>query len=1024
MNKKVGLKFGLIFLSFILLGSLGFATDLTGCTQINKSGTYYLTADIINSTATYCMDIQANNVTLDCQGHTIDGIGTTNTYGIYVYRSSSQNTNVTIRNCNVQDWEYGIQLTFSSSNTITNNTANNTFGIRLDAFSNNNTITNNTINNNDAYGIFLALSSNNTIISNIVNNNGYGFYLSSSLSNIITNNTVNNNEAGGFRLDHSSNNKITNNIVNNNGGEGGIYLLSSSATSDNAIYNNFFNNTINFLSYSPYPNNWNTTLQNGTNIIGGNLIGGNYWANPSGTGYSQTCSDADKNGICDSPYTLATNNIDYLPLTTDTTPPQIQFVSPTPPNGSIINVNYATINVSVSENVSSCILNWNTPTVSTPYVWVTNFDSDSVTKLNGSTGATIGTYSVGSGPWGVAVDASGNVWVANNGGASVTKLNGSTGATIGTYSVGSGPYGVAVDASGNVWVANWGSNSVTKLNGSTGDTIGTYSVGSYPYGVAVDASGNVWVVNQGSRSVTKLNGSTGATIGTYSVGTNPRGVAVDASGNVWVANCDEGSVTKLNGTGATIGTYSVGTNPRGVAVDASGNVWVANFDSDSVTKLNGSTGATIGTYSVGYSPRGVAVDASGNVWVANSDDGYVTKLNGSTGATIGRYFVGNSPTSLGDMTGFALQYFVLGYTLGGGDYTMTINNADANTTAYYTVTNLTDGNYRYRVTCSDTAGNTNITENRSLIVDTIPPQISNQQISTHYYKGIVNITNSLLTTTESGVNINVSASDSNLDKVWARIYNGGVTDSFMSLLTGTIYYVIVSLSKGSYNISSYANDTAGNVNNTINQSFDVTDVDMSSYMTVSGFKWDKYSDIKANELVNKTKWINKTANVVPQDINITGYYLTGVSTVCKVNDVSYSVANGVCNYMHNISKGSYYPNLEYYEDSFGSGVPIVQEESILNSNGWINTTVKIIGKNPDGSNAPSNTFFNITWNTTVNGNAGYFAYVNISGTLYSIYPSTTCPTYTRFEPVANRIYYTCIDNGPPKQIYVKIENLN
>ena len=37
----------------------------------------------------------------------------------------------------------------------------------------------------------------------------------------------------------------------------------------------------------------------------------------------------------------------------------------------------------------------------------------------------------------------------------------------------------------------------------------------------------------------------------------------------------------------------------------------------------------------------------------------VTELS-STGSVIGRYGVGTGPYSLGDMTGFALQYFVLG----------------------------------------------------------------------------------------------------------------------------------------------------------------------------------------------------------------------------------------------------------------------------------------------------------------------------------------------------------------------------
>ena len=74
-----------------------------------------------------------------------------------------------------------------------------------------------------------------------------------------------------------------------------------------------------------------------------------------------------------------------------------------------------------------------------------------------------------------------------------------------TFSVGTGPDGIAIGGSGNVWVTNFGSSSVTKLS-SSGATLGTFSVGSHPEGIAIDGSGNVWVVNSGSSSVNMLTG--------------------------------------------------------------------------------------------------------------------------------------------------------------------------------------------------------------------------------------------------------------------------------------------------------------------------------------------------------------------------------------------------------------------------------------------------------------------------------------------------------------------------------------
>nr|WP_231590553.1 NosD domain-containing protein [Methanosarcina siciliae] len=49
-------------------------------------------------------------------------------------------------------------------------------------------------------------------------------------------------------------------------------------------------------------NNWNTSLASGSNIVCGPYIGGNFWAKPDGTGFSQICVDLDRNGIGDLPY--------------------------------------------------------------------------------------------------------------------------------------------------------------------------------------------------------------------------------------------------------------------------------------------------------------------------------------------------------------------------------------------------------------------------------------------------------------------------------------------------------------------------------------------------------------------------------------------------------------------------------------------------------------------------------------------------------------------------------------------------
>ncbi|MCK4997609.1 BspA family leucine-rich repeat surface protein [Candidatus Pacearchaeota archaeon] len=177
--------------------------------------------------------------------------------------------------------------------------------------SSNNIFTNITLNFNKMSGDFSSNSNNNIFMNVIANFNREGFSLSSSSNNIFTNITSDSTDYNGFYLYSSSNNTIKNSQIINNT-EYGIRLGSTS--NNNTFYNNFFNNTVNYYNASALTNYFNTTLQAETNIMDGPNLGGNYWAYPNGTGYSETCTDANENGICDSSYSLDGTNYDYLPL--------------------------------------------------------------------------------------------------------------------------------------------------------------------------------------------------------------------------------------------------------------------------------------------------------------------------------------------------------------------------------------------------------------------------------------------------------------------------------------------------------------------------------------------------------------------------------------------------------------------------------------------------------------------------------------------------------------------------------------
>lgn len=95
----------------------------------------------------------------------------------------------------------------------------------------------------------------------------------------------------------------------------------SFGSTENLVYDNRLNNSRNVVfgaQFADFQNAWNVSERPGPNVIGGPSVGGNYYATPDGTGVSQTCTDSDADGFCDSPDDFGdagtANNTDFLPL--------------------------------------------------------------------------------------------------------------------------------------------------------------------------------------------------------------------------------------------------------------------------------------------------------------------------------------------------------------------------------------------------------------------------------------------------------------------------------------------------------------------------------------------------------------------------------------------------------------------------------------------------------------------------------------------------------------------------------------
>ncbi len=198
---------------------------------------------------------------------------------------------------------------------------------------------NNTINMSPTDAFYVE--ENAVITGNIISGADLSFRLYSSLN--ASNNTFND-----ITSLKSLAGRFYDNIVNGTSGALGTGWLSTASAYNNIFYD--------ITAWTVNNGNMNTSLQADINIIGGPYIGGNYYANSAGTGFSQTCSDEDIDQICDSPYDLS-GAVDYLPLKTDTSAPAVSVSSPantTYELGAAITVSYsASESVDTSSDVYS-----------------------------------------------------------------------------------------------------------------------------------------------------------------------------------------------------------------------------------------------------------------------------------------------------------------------------------------------------------------------------------------------------------------------------------------------------------------------------------------------------------------------------------------------------------------------------------------------------------------------------------------------------------------------------------------------
>lgn len=237
--------------------------------------------------------------------------------------------NNSISNCTIYDNSAGgLYLSDSENNYFTGNSifgnpVNCVFIARKNILDTSNTVENKpiyylvgnsdvTIGEDSNAGLVHLVDCSNVTIENImVEGNYYGIYCYNTTTSTIRNCTSTGNLYG-ICLTDSVNNTISDCTLSYSNSYG---ISLADCSNNNFIYNNYFNNTRNVLISGGLSNTWNIAMTPGRNIINGSYLGGNFWAEPDGSGWSQTEYSVN-NGFCDAyEITEDGNNVDHLPLT-------------------------------------------------------------------------------------------------------------------------------------------------------------------------------------------------------------------------------------------------------------------------------------------------------------------------------------------------------------------------------------------------------------------------------------------------------------------------------------------------------------------------------------------------------------------------------------------------------------------------------------------------------------------------------------------------------------------------------------
>ncbi|MGH9922092.1 MAG: YncE family protein, partial [Nitrososphaerales archaeon] len=279
-------------------------------------------------------------------------------------------------------------------------------------------------------------------------------------------------------------------------------------------------------------------------------------------------------------------------------------------------------------------------------IYVTNYESASVSVIDGNTNTLVANITVGVFPAQVAVNPTNDkVYVIHRGapGSIVSVIDGETNTIIETIEIGFDAIGLAVNANTDkiyVSYSNSTGSLIFVIDGSLNEIVDTLSFSSGL--IAVNPATNRLYTLSG-KQINAIDGETNTIIETNEIGDH-RAIHLVVNPNtnmIYVLNSDSptpdigglaipmGSLFVIDGSmDRIIANFTVGLSPAGMAINPDTNtLYVTLSHARSVLVIDGNTNKVVDEIKITNSPMEIAVNSKTNiVYVVNELSNSITVI--------------------------------------------------------------------------------------------------------------------------------------------------------------------------------------------------------------------------------------------------------------------------------------------------------------------------------------------------------------------------------------------------------------